>query len=53
VEGGILIYASKNLTDPSAWEYKGIMAGGTYPDFVMWEAPWMFDINPQDNTKYT
>eukprot|EP01023_Acetabularia_acetabulum_P027910 TRINITY_DN263_c0_g1_i1.p1 TRINITY_DN263_c0_g1~~TRINITY_DN263_c0_g1_i1.p1 ORF type:complete len:580 (+),score=86.87 TRINITY_DN263_c0_g1_i1:106-1845(+) len=53
VMGGILIYASKNLTDPAAWEYKGIMAGGKYPDFVMWEAPWMFEISSKDDTKYT
>eukprot|EP01026_Neomeris_dumetosa_P036320 TRINITY_DN2930_c0_g1_i1.p1 TRINITY_DN2930_c0_g1~~TRINITY_DN2930_c0_g1_i1.p1 ORF type:complete len:584 (-),score=75.34 TRINITY_DN2930_c0_g1_i1:542-2293(-) len=51
--GGILIYASKNLTCPECWEYKGIMASGTYPDFVMWEAPWMIDMGPDDDTQYT
>jgi len=53
VMGGILIYSSKNLTCPECWEFKGIMAGGTYPDFVMWEAPWMFDIDPSAKTEYT
>eukprot|EP01025_Chloroclados_australasicus_P021864 TRINITY_DN22815_c0_g1_i2.p2 TRINITY_DN22815_c0_g1~~TRINITY_DN22815_c0_g1_i2.p2 ORF type:complete len:629 (-),score=68.19 TRINITY_DN22815_c0_g1_i2:395-2140(-) len=50
--GGILIYSSNDLQDPESWKYEGIMASGTYPDFVMWEAPWMFETDSQDDTEY-
>eukprot|EP01026_Neomeris_dumetosa_P065046 TRINITY_DN6229_c1_g2_i5.p1 TRINITY_DN6229_c1_g2~~TRINITY_DN6229_c1_g2_i5.p1 ORF type:complete len:377 (+),score=51.97 TRINITY_DN6229_c1_g2_i5:44-1174(+) len=52
VMGAVLVYTSDNLTCSECWKYKG-MINGTYPDYIMWECPWMIDISPGDSTPYT